>query len=104
MKYNMINECIGNYFKDRRIANKYSMQFCADKIGVSKSTYFNYEAGAISMPHEHIKTLLNLYNDDGNKLISIMQTTFQNFLVQFYATIHGYNVTSSEDYEKEKVG
>ena len=104
MKYNPIDKCVGDYFKRHRLSMRYSMQAVADKLGTQKSSYYYYEIGKVSMPFEYVKILLDFYQDDGNQLMSEMQKAFQNYLVQLYATIHGYNVTSSEDYEKEKVG
>lgn len=90
MKYNLIDERIAEYFKSKRKNAKYSSYYVAERLGIPKSTYYYYELGERSMPEEIMKKLLNLYNDDGNELLNLMQKEYEDYLLRLFAYFNGY--------------
>lgn len=95
MKYNLLDDCIAKYFREKRLSAKYSSYYVAERLGIPKSTYYYYEIGKVSMPKDTMKKLLSLYNEDGDELLDEMQKACNRYLTDLYAYLHGYEVSVS---------
>ena len=62
-KYNdVINENLGNRLKELRLTHRLTQQEIAEKMGIPKSTYGNYERGERGVPLSQLNKLCAIYN------------------------------------------
>lgn len=59
---NVVNENLGNRLKALRVAHRLTQQDVADKMGIPKSTYGNYERGERGVPLSQLNNLCSIYN------------------------------------------
>lgn len=106
MDYKLINDYFSSYFRNKRIRNGYSVNYVAERMGIPRSTYYAYEKNDRTISQEHIKKLLDIYNDDGAELIGGLSNVFTKYTLDLWAYINGYEVMASFDKpnaEKENI-
>lgn len=64
MKESNIDKYIGEVFRGLRDRAGYSLADVAERIGIGKQTYWNYESGRRAMPYMVMLKLGSLYNFD----------------------------------------
>ena len=58
-----------NILKLLRDRNKFTQEFIAEKLGVTRQSYMRYETGEIELSSSQIRTLANLYQIEYRNII-----------------------------------
>lgn len=65
----------GQILKNLRKAKRYSQQFLADQLIVSRPTYERYESGTVEIPLSKLCAVARLYQIESLELIHLVLTT-----------------------------
>lgn len=82
MKNNYINEEIGVRLKDLRQKADYSLQDIAERVGISRFTYYNFERGRRTISVDLLKKICDAYNYNYLELLEDVHQSYVRYVSQ----------------------
>lgn len=82
MKNNYINEEIGVRLRDLRQKADYSLQDIAERVGISRFTYYNFERGRRTISVDLLKKICDSYNYNYLELLEDVHQSYVRYVSQ----------------------